>query len=201
MIAFITGTIDTIREDHILLDHDGMGYRIFVSGSFIRAGKGIGDQVKLYTHFSVREDAMQLYGFLTLEEVDIFRMLLNVSGVGPKAAMGILSALTVDELRFAVLSDDTATISRAPGIGKKTAGKLILELKDKFDLQEAFEAKLEREGKAVSAEANAAQQEAVEALTALGYSGAEALQAVRKVEGAEKLSTEELLKQALRFIF
>ena len=157
----------------------------------------MGKEVKIYTHLNVREDAMQLYGFLNLDELKTFRLLLGVNGIGPKAALGILSGLTTDELRFAVLSDDVKTISKAPGIGKKTAQKLILELKE-----EAFETKQEHvretEGKMESKEENAAKKDAVDALTALGYSSTEALRAVRQTGVTPDMDVETILKLALK---
>lgn len=144
---------------------------------------------------------MQLYGFLTRDDLKMFRMLLGVSGIGPKAALGILSGLSADELRFAVLSDDIKTISRAPGVGKKTAQKMILELKDKLDLQEAFDTKTMHVQEASQAETGDlvdAKKEAVQALTALGYSGSEALRAVKQVDVSPDMNVEEILKQALK---
>ena len=143
---------------------------------------------------------MQLYGFLTRDDLRMFRMLLGVNGIGPKAGLGILSALTADELRFAVLADDAASIAKAPGIGKKTAQKLILELKDKLNLEDAFEQKLANQaaGDISAADTGSQVQEAVQALTALGYPGTDALRAVKKVEGAESMTVEEILKAALK---
>ena len=159
----------------------------------------VGEEVKVYTYLHVKEDLLQLYGFPTRDELQIFKLLLGVNGIGPKAGLGILSALSADELTFAILADDVTAISRAPGIGKKTAQKLILELKDKLNLEEAFEQRLA--GKApdpavpVSGDSI---HEAVQALTALGYGNADALRAVKKVEGAEQMDVEELLKAALK---
>ena len=143
---------------------------------------------------------MQLYGFLTKDDLQIFRLLLGVNGIGPKAALGILAALSADELRFAVLSDDVKTISRAPGIGKKTAQKLILELKDKLKLEDAFEAKLAHGEADTDAEVSSfdGSKEAVEALVALGYSSTEALRAVRKVTDVSPDDVEGILKAALK---
>lgn len=206
MIGFIKGTIEDIQEDCLVIDNHGMGWIVYVPASLLGGRVRIGDEVKLYTSLQVREDAMTLYGFFTKDDLEIFRMLLNVSGIGPKGALGILSSLTPDDLRFAVLADDTAAISRAPGIGKKTAQKLILELKDRLRLDDAFEKKLAhmQDAAAVPVPADglaAAQADAIEALTALGYSGTEALQAVRRVEAAEDMDSEAILKAALRYIF
>ena len=135
--------------------------------------------------------------------MNTFKLLLGVNGIGPKAALGVLSGLSADELRFAVLADDVKTISRAPGIGKKTAQKLILELKDKFNIQEALEMKAEHVQMPGTGETDLTdmKKEAVEALTALGYSGADALRAVKKVELTPDMSVEILLKLALKNMF
>ena len=203
MIGYIKGVIEEIEENSILLDHGGMGFRINMPAALLDRNAHKGDQVKIYTHLQVKEDDMQLYGFYTRDDLEVFRLLLNVSGIGPKGAMNILSVISADNLRFAVLSDDAAAIAKAPGIGKKTAQKLILELKDKFRLEDAFEKKLAHGQEDVLTENTdrGAAAEAIQALTALGYSTAEAMQAVKKVEGAEQMDTEALLKAALKFIF
>ena len=126
MIGYIKGTIVEKLEDRIILDNQGIGWEILVPVGMLDGGLHIGEELKLYTYLHVREDAMQLFGFFSRNELDIFGMLLNVSGIGPKGAMGILSALSADDLRFAVLAEDAARIARAPGLGKKTAQKLIL---------------------------------------------------------------------------
>lgn len=144
---------------------------------------------------------MQLYGFRSKDDLQMFKLLLGVNGVGPKAAVGVLAGITADELRFAILSDDVKTLSKAPGIGKKTAQKLILELKDKMKLEDAFEIKLAHEQEKAAAglrEVSDGRQEAVEALVALGYSSADALRAVRKVTDVAPDDVEGLLKAALK---
>lgn len=203
MIAYIKGRIAEILEDRVILEAGAMGYNIFMPMASAEAVLRKGDEVKLHTYLNVREDAMQLFGFLTRDDLNTFKLLLGVNGIGPKAALGVLSGLTADELRFAVLADDVKTISRAPGIGKKTAQKLILELKDKMDLQEAFELKTEhvREAQGNRSELSDARKEAVEALTALGYSGADALRAVKKVDMTPEMDVETLLKAALKNLF
>lgn len=203
MIGYIKGTLEEADEQCIIVDNHGIGYRIFVPGSVFAGALPIGEEVKIYTYFSVREDAMQLYGFLTRDDLRMFKMLLGVNGIGPKAGLGILSALTADELRFAVLADDAASIAKAPGIGKKTAQKLILELKDKLDLEDAFEQKLANQAQKAQAvpAADDAMQEAVQALVALGYSSTDALRAVKKVKGADSMSVEEILKASLKKMF
>lgn len=203
MIAYIKGRIAEILEDRVILEAGAMGYNIFMPMASAEAVLRKGDEVKLHTYLNVREDAMQLFGFLTRDDLNTFKLLLGVNGIGPKAALGVLSGLTADELRFAVLADDVKTISRAPGIGKKTAQKLILELKDKMDLQEAFELKTEhvREAQGNGSELSDARKEAVEALTALGYSGADALRAVKTVDMTPEMDVETLLKAALKNLF
>lgn len=202
MIAYIKGEVAWIEEERIVLESGNIGYNIMMPASSFDTQDLMGKEVKIYTHLNVREDAMQLYGFLNLDELKTFRLLLGVNGIGPKAALGILSGLTTDELRFAVLSDDVKTISKAPGIGKKTAQKLILELKDKIDLEEAFETKQEHvretEGKMESKEENSAKKDAVDALTALGYSSTEALRAVRQIGVTSDMDVETILKLALK---
>ena len=200
MIGYVRGILEEADEQSVIIDNHGIGYRIFVPSSAFSGALPIGKEVKIYTYLSVKEDAMQLYGFLTRDDLRMFRMLLGVNGIGPKAGLGILSALTADELRFAVLADDAASIAKAPGIGKKTAQKLILELKDKLNLEDAFEQKLANQAaRDISAADTGSQvQEAVQALTALGYPGTEALRAVKKVEGAESMTVEEILKAALK---
>ena len=197
MISFIRGLV----ENAVILENNGIGYEIFMTGSSIEQVSRIDGEVKIHTYFQVREDAMQLYGFLSKDDLEMFRLLLNVNGIGPKAALGVLAGLTADELRFAVLSDDIKTISKAPGIGKKTAQKLILELKDKLKLEDAFEKKLAHEQEAASVSGfliHDGRQEAAEALIALGYSSTDAMKAVRKVTDVSPDDVEALLKAALK---
>lgn len=195
MIAFVRGKIAEILESAVVVENGGIGYNIYITGRDA-AQLRVGEDVLLHTCLNVREDAMQLFGFRAREDLQVFRLLLGVSGIGPKAALGVLSALSANDLRFAVLSDDAKTIAAAPGIGKKTAQKLILELRDKFSLQDAFE---ERTALAQSAPAEVTdnQSEAVQALVALGYSGSDALKAVR-LAASDGMSTEDILKAALR---
>ena len=201
MISFIRGLIADTTETSVILDNHGIGYEIFMTGNSIEQASRVNGEIRIHTYFHVREDVMQLYGFLSKDDLEMFRLLLNVNGIGPKAALGVLAGLTADELRFAVLSDDIKTLSKAPGIGKKTAQKLILELKDKLKLEDAFEKKLAHEQE-VSATAGTGlhdgRQEAVEALVALGYSSTDAMRAVRKVTDVAPDDVEGLLKAALK---
>ena len=200
MIAFLKGTIEDITENSLVLDVNGIGYEVLVPGQLLDMLKGIGQELKVYTYMQVREDAVVLFGFLTRDDLAMFKMLIGVNGVGPKAGLGILSALGTEELRFAVLADDAKRIAKAPGIGAKTAQKIILELKDKLDLAEVFEQKLNADRQqeaAVSAESDMV-QDAVEALVALGYGSTEALRAVRAVKADTVADSEQLLKEALK---
>lgn len=203
MIAYIKGTVAEVLEDRVILEAGNMGYNIFMPMGAVEHLLHKGQEVKIHTYLNVKEEALQLFGFLTRDDLNTFKLLLGVNGIGPKAALGILSGLTADELRFAVLADDVKTISRAPGIGKKTAQKLILELKDKFNIQEALEIKAEHTQTVSGEETDLTdvKKEAIEALTSLGYSGADALRAVKKVELAPDMSVETLLKQALKNMF
>lgn len=201
MISFICGQVADTTENSVIIETGGIGYEVFMTGTAIEQVVRMEGKVKVHTYFHVREDAMQLYGFWNKDDLQMFRLLLGVNGIGPKAALGVLAGLTSDELRFAVLSDDAKTLSKAPGIGKKTAQKLILELKDKLKLEDAFEKKLAHEQEAAvlaGADFHDGHQEAVEALTALGYSSSEALKAVRRVTDVDPGDVEAILKAALK---
>ena len=200
MIAFVRGTAVDMTENSVIVEAGGIGYEIYMTGTDL-SQIHMGEEVKIHTYFNVREDAMQLYGFRSKDDLQMFKLLLGVNGVGPKAAVGVLAGITADELRFAILSDDVKTLSKAPGIGKKTAQKLILELKDKMKLEDAFELKLAHEQEKAAAglgEISDGRQEAVEALVALGYSSTDALRAVRKVTDVAPDDVEGLLKAALK---
>lgn len=200
MISYIKGTIESIGEDEIVLENQGIGYAIRVPRSVIHSVSVSEKTVKIYTYLYVREDALNLYGFLSKDDLSIFKMLITVNGIGPKGAIGILSNLSADDLRFAVLSDDAKAIAKAPGVGIKTAGKVILELKDKMKLEDAFEKKLEHtlqeNGTVQTDESQIA--DAVSALVALGYGATEAMKAVRSVGDSENMDVEQLLKAALK---
>ena len=202
MISYIRGTLAAFEEDKVIVDVGGVGYGIYMSGQDMGRLPGVGSEVKIHTYLNVKEDAMQLYGFLTRDALQVFRLLIGVSGIGPKGGLGILSALTPDDLRFAVMAGDVKAISAAPGIGKKTAEKLILELKDKLHLEDALEhAVMEDSGPAAApGHMGDAQTDAVQVLVALGYGSTEALKAVRQVEWTDGMDAEDLLKQALKYM-
>ncbi len=201
MIAFLKGEIADLTAGSVVLDVNGVGYEVLVPGQLLSMLEGIGSRVKLYTYMQVREDAVVLFGFLTKDDLQMFRLLTGVSGVGPKAGLNILSTLGADDLRFAILADDVKRIAKTPGIGAKTAQKIILELKDKLDLQDVFEKKSasgQITPEAAAAAGSQVVQEAVEALVALGYGSTEALKAVRSVQPAEDMDVETVLKEALK---
>lgn len=197
MIAFVKGNLIEVKDNKAILEVNGIGYNVFVTANDAEQLPRIEGDVLLHTYLQVREDAMQLFGFLRRDDMEVFQMLLGVNGIGPKAALGVLSAFSANDLRFAVLAGDSKTIAKAPGIGNKTAQKLILELKDKFNLMEAFEAKLS-DVSPVSDMSDRNCSEAVQALVALGYPSSEALKAVRAAAISEEMSTEEILKAALK---
>ena len=205
MIQYISGTLAAVGESGIVVDNHGIGYHISVPASVLENIPPLGQNVKIYTYLHVREDLLQLFGFLTMDDLEVFRQLITVSGIGPKGGLGILSVMTADDLRFAVMADDAKTISKAPGIGAKTAGKLILELKDRLKIRDVVEKALEH-GELQEQQTDGTQpgrrviSETVEALAALGYPAADAMKAVRQVEAAEELTSEELLKQSLKLL-
>lgn len=200
MISYIKGEIIDIQEDLLIIENNNIGYNIKISTQTASSLPSIGEEVKIYTYLHVKEDALQLFGFSTRDDLKIFKLLIGVNGIGPKGALGILSALSADDLRFAVLGDDVKTISKAPGIGNKTAQRLIIELKDKLNLEEAFEQKLENQTVINSALENGqdAKSEAVQALVALGYSSSEALKAVKQIRILPDMNAEAVLKEALK---
>ena len=202
MISYIRGTLAEKNEDSAVVEAHGVGYQIFVPVPVLSELPPPGESVKIYTYFSVREDGMSLFGFLSRQDLAMFKQLIGINGIGPKSALGILSALRPDVLRMAVASGDAKTISRAPGVGPKTAQRIILDLKDKIRPEDVLAGGLE-ESLAVPEEISGVGQagkEAVEALTALGYSAAEAAGAVKKVKITEEMTAEDVLKGALRHL-
>ena len=198
MISYIRGELCDIEEQKAIVDVNGVGYGIYMPQQALSLLPPMGQQVKIHTYLNIREDAMQLFGFLTKEDLNVFHLLIGVNGIGPKAGLNILSCLSPDELRFAVLSGDAKAISATPGIGKKTAEKLILELKDKLNIEDMLEP-AEDLASGTDTASNTMQAEAVQALTALGYGSAESLRAVKK-SSPECSSVEDILKEALKFL-
>lgn len=197
MISYIKGELTEVFDDIIVVESNGIGYNIRVPASLLSRIPRVGTALKVFTYLYVREDAMNLYGFLTRDDLEVFKMLITVNGIGPKGALGILSTISPDELRFAVLSDDVKLISRAPGIGSKTAQKLIIELKDKLKLEDAFEKKLIHNSEEIL-NINDGKNEAIQALVALGYGSAEAIRAVKQIEQLDLKDPESILREALK---
>lgn len=197
MIAYISGALVSAGENYIVIDNHGMGYRIFVSGKFLEHIPAYGTQIKIYTHMYIREDELTLYGFHSEEELSVFRILIGISGVGPKVAMAILTALTVQELQLAVISEDAKTISKANGVGTKGASRIILELKDKLKMEDMMDAAYEQSIVQDTQDLNAA-RDAILALVNLGYSNSEAALAVKKIGDTSQMDIESILKAALK---
>lgn len=202
MIAYVDGIIEDITEDNVVIDVGGMGYNVKISSDTASKLPGVGEHIRLYTYTCVREDAFLLYGFLNRNDLDIFKKCITVNGIGPKGALAILSVMDADSLRYAILSGDTKAISKAPGIGAKTAERLILDLKDKIKIDDAM---INREI-ALTATDNTVMdnpqiKEAIDALVALGYGQTESVKAVKSIEGAAEMESGKLLKAALKKLF
>lgn len=200
MIAFIKGELVGVKEDRIVVECNGLGYNIFVP-SDIPGLVHIGQEVKLYTYLNVKEDAMNLFGFLEQDDLEMFKQLITVSGVGPKGALGILSNMTANDLRIAIATEDAKSIAKAPGVGNKSAQKIIIELKSKIDLEEAILGKGAKIDQGTSVNMSSDDRnEALLALVSLGYSNAEAKRAIGRVS-ADISGAENLVKAALKELF
>lgn len=199
MISYVKGVLEEVTPEGIVVENQGIGYEILVPGSVMDRLPQTGNEVRIYTHMHVREDDLRLFGFLSRDDREMFQQLIRVNGIGPKGALAILGVMDTDQLRFAILSDDAKMIAKAPGIGAKTASKLILELKDKCDLEAMLERGVERHERVTTGTSNAV-KEATQALVALGYSSTEATQAVRKVDVTEDMEVEAVLKASLKYM-
>ena len=194
MIAFIEGKVAEKNPGELIINAGGVGFSLLCSSTTLAAAPGMGESWRCYTVMNVREDAMELFGFATKQEREMFRRLCMVTGVGAKTALGVLSALPLRDLSVAIVTGDVAALSRAPGIGKKTAQRIVLELKDKVEQQDVAAAP---GGLPAPAPAGSAQQEAQAALQALGYISAEAARAINLVRDQAD-STDRLIMLALR---
>lgn len=198
MYAYIKGKIEDMTADRVVIEANNIGYNVYVPSGVMSAIGCTGKEVKLYTYLNVKEDAFTLFGFLTKEDLELFKLLITVSGIGPKGAMGLLGALPSSDLRFAIMSGDSKTISSAPGIGAKTAQKVIIELKDKLKAADFMgTVSIEDTGSDVSSN-SAIVNEAVLALTSLGYGQTEALRAIRQCTPENIETVEQLIKEALK---
>ena len=199
MYSYIKGTLEETAGDGIVVENNGIGYNIAVSGRVLDELPDIGETVKIYTYLHVKEDCFELYVILSRDDLELFRMMLNVNGIGPKGALGILTVLSGDDLRAAVVSDNAKAIAKAPGVGAKTAQKLIIELKDKVHLEDILESEKAGQGP-IQGSLSAVREEAVQALVSLGYSQNEARGAVASVKAAEGMDIKDLLKASLKNI-
>ena len=188
MIATLEGILESRGNDSVIINVGGIGFRVYVSGSTLSQLGAVKGKVSLYTHLHVREDNVSLYGFASSEELALFKNLISVSGVGSKVALALLSALNPEQLVMAITSGDSDLISQAPGIGKKMASRLVVELRGK----------LEKEWKEVALPLAPESADAIAALTGLGYSLTEATKAISKLSDSEELSLEEKIKMALQ---
>ncbi len=203
MIAYVRGILAEKMEDSVIVEAGGLGYRIFVPVSVLSELPKVGETVKIFTYYSVKEDSVSLYGFLAKHDLEMFRMLIGVNGIGPKSALGILSAMSPDALRMAILSGDAKAISKAPGVGSKTAQRIILDLKDKVNADDILYGVTDMPAKADVSDVSGiggVGKEAIEALHALGYTASEASGAVKKVTITETMTVEDVLKAALRHL-
>ena len=200
MISSVKGKLEGVTSESVIIDVNGLGVEAIVPVTVINRLPKIDENVRLYTYLHVREDAMQLYGFLEKEDLDFFKLLITVNGIGPKAAIAVLSSMPADILTFAILSEDIKTIEKAQGIGAKTAKKLVLELKDKVGIikQAKNASSVDYNSEIATGINSEIKREAAEVLAALGYSQTEAVKAISTVEISEKMTSEELVKLALK---
>ena len=195
MISYVKGILSEKFTDSVVVESGGFGVEIYVPEVLVKSLPAIGESVCIYTYFKVSEDALSLYGFLNRQDLDIFKKLISVSGIGAKTALGIMSALDSFTLSQAIVSEDIKLISKAPGVGTKTAKRMILELKDKISTQDIIPREYDGESKIIH---TAAYDEVLAALVVLGYKEFDAGRAISLVEDYEDMDAESLLKQALK---
>lgn len=199
MYEYIKGYYKGINKDYVIIENNGIGYKIFTSGATMAAMPIIDEEIKLYTKQVVREDFLGLYGFESIDELDMFNLLLSINGVGAKAALSLLSISRINNLKYAIIVGDEKHLCRAPGIGKKTAGRIILELKDKLQKEQINEGKINIDGFVEELEESTNNiAEALGALLALGYSEKEAESALKKIDKTETL--ENIIKSSLKVL-
>lgn len=190
MIAGVKGTIESLGSNWVIIDVGGISFQVFIPTSTLSTLSVVGQQARLHTYLQVREDNFTLYGFSSARELELFQTLITVKGVGPKIGLAVLSAMDADQLTMAIASGDATLLAGTPGIGKKTAERIVLELKDKIGETWAIAQDLG------SVQSNG---EVVEALTSLGYSVTEATRAVATLPASPQLSLEDRIKMALKY--
>ena len=200
MISYVKGALAEKSGDRIVVEAGPVGLGIYVPLSVLEVLPPLGEEVKIYTYLQVREDDLSLYGFLNRQDLDMFRRLIGVNGIGPKGALGILSALSPDDLRLAILTGDAKAISKAPGVGAKTAQRIILDLKDKVSAEEMLASVADTEERTSVPLMPEAGREAATALVALGYSNLEASKAVKNVQITEDMDAEAVLRASLKYL-
>lgn len=196
MIAYVKGILDTKTDAYVIIDVQGIGYRVFMPSNSIEKLGEVGEIVKVYTYYYVREDNISLYGFSSNEELRMFELLISVSGVGAKSAIAMLSEISPSSFALAVISDDVSKLVKIPGVGKKTAARIILELKDKLKTENAIE-KSEEINTVIEKESDAG--EAIAALQVLGYTRKEIEKAFEKID-TKNLGLEEIIKEGLKYL-
>ncbi len=197
MYAYIYGQIIEKEPENLIVEANQIGYNIHIAPGMVPRFPEVGQMTKVYTYTSVREDAFWLYGFTSKDELNLFKLLITVSGIGPKGAMGILSVMDVDTLRLAILSQDAKIIAKAPGVGAKSASRIVLELKDKVKPEDVIGSSSASEDTSAAA---VVRQEASEALVALGYTLSDAYRVLQQIEIAEETTVETVIKTALRMM-
>ncbi len=197
MFSYIKGTLELKTLNYIVIDVNGVGFKIFMSESAIQRLDETGKNIKIYTHMQVREDDISLYGFITNEELRMFELLLSVSGVGAKSAINMLSSITPSKFALAVISNDVKTLTKIPGIGTKSAQRIILELKDKLKTEDSI-TKDDVEIKNSIIEDNKL-EEAIQALKVLGYTRQEIENVIKKID-TTTLSIEDIIRKALGYL-
>nr|WP_207747754.1 Holliday junction branch migration protein RuvA [[Clostridium] symbiosum] len=200
VISYVKGALAEKSGDRIVVEAGPVGLGIYVPLSVLEVLPPLGEEVKIYTYLQVREDDLSLYGFLNRQDLDMFRRLIGVNGIGPKGALGILSALSPDDLRLAILTGDAKAISKAPGVGAKTAQRIILDLKDKVSAEEMLASVADTDERTSVPLMQEAGREAATALVALGYSNLEASKAVKNVQITEDMDAEAVLRASLKYL-
>lgn len=199
MFAYIRGKLEYKHNDYVVVEANGVGYKIYTSLSTVQNVETLGNEVKIYTHLYVREDIMNLYGFLTQDELGMFELLLGVSGVGPKAAISVISSMSPSKFGLSVITDDYKSLTKAQGVGNKVAQRIILELKDKINKTELVSAYSGKDEAVNDGKDNSRVSEAISALLVLGYTVVEANKAVAKVY-SDDMDLEAVIKNALKVL-